>query len=872
MTQRSMSEVSSNFSDFPNAGSPLCNLAVNLSSLDRQSLPPPRGETVPPDRIIPFDRNDADSAVRNKHSVSSVFSSPHSLLPLRDEERGNLEMDINIPRHRSQRGVKDMNSEKHTDKVNQEHQHHRENVQRFFRVITSLDVNASPSFTQCVQEESMGLQRRLSDNSSAFPAFPPQSPLLSNVFPRTPSAVASSNGPLPSIMVPGGGMELPPSTPAWNLVYTPTSRYSGTHSAAPLTPAEIREEVEVPNVAFTLLDYAMQRSKPYIPASSVKVQLIVFLGAVAVLPFLLVVFLFGMHYWATHRLITALGNSPVMVRVGGGTCGDDFYKLTQGKGGSMPKEAFILMIGILLAFVILVVGGIFFLCVVHWRYVFSPYLQVLDFIRAATPELSKIDALTPEQLEKAPKPLLSLYFWRNEKKQSVITQLADKVVILGNSLQELKRYVPYKERSIFGNIILNSQNREATVSVQISDKHSDSRSQRSRRFRDPSSGPASPREDGVSVTFSLTNPLVIDNTHHHRNNSTSNIALANLRRENLTINAGSPEMEESNIILESRNTAAEDVENSISPSRRRVVFTSRQISPNFAGSSNSAMTEMLDYGRSLRISTIKEQTFSESCETRSIVATDFGYSIQQVTFLVCRLFLPKIDLKSNDKEKQKTAAEIQEMSRRFLKVVLRVAKEENGVPCDVRLDSAIITFLTPSGPNSVNLVHPSSCAFRIVSELAMLELHWSNISSTPFVWGVAMHLSRFVIGLCTTGTRNITVLYSEEVKLAYRVAELCHVFNIPFLMFQSCYNVFRVCVVAVPVDVIRRDTPNGKVFNYLYSPKSFGDEEEVDKKRALYAPIMEAFGLMCERNFTEAFKKLEGLLDLDNSVSRLQLL
>ncbi|RHW70301.1 protein kinase [Trypanosoma brucei equiperdum] len=264
-----------------------------------------------------------------------------------------------------------------------------------------------------------------------------------------------------------------------------------------------------------------------------------------------------------------------------------------------------------------------------------------------------------------------------------------------------------------------------------------------------------------------------------------------------------------------------------------------------------------------------DQLLLETFGSKNAMLSNSSFLAQQVTFLVCRLFLPALDLEMEGVVTTKRLRAVQAMSQQFTEVVLRVAREEFGVPFDIRLDSVVVTFHTPSGPNSVNLVRPRDCAFRLVSELQKLESQWARTSSLPFVWGIAMHLSQLLVGVIRTPSGRTSSLYGEEVRLAYRVTELCRILDCPLLMLQPCYDVFRVCVTAVPVDVIHRRTCGGDVRIYLYDPKAPKERECVGSSREQYAPLMAAFGLMCEKRFSQASEQLEKVLELDHNAPRL---
>ncbi|KEG09103.1 putative protein kinase [Trypanosoma grayi] len=646
------------------------------------------------------------------------------------------------------------------------------------------------------------------------------------------------------------------------------SRLSGHRLANSLTGenqvenVSVHDDLDARTMSYTVLHYMSHRPKPAVHALPLRPIICTMLASEVVFPFALIALIFGLYYWATTRLISALSSAETgAVSPGATSCGSAAGSLQKRCIGSLSREAFNCMMGILIAFIIVVVGGAILLWVFPWHYMYSSYLQTLAFICDVAPTLSRIRALTPKQEAIAPKRRISPLFWREKREKSVITGVVENVVLLGKTLHELKWYIPHTERQGVLTSVLNCQNCDVTMSQLNGERHSDCVSQHSRRLRETHSGHPSPQEDLLVSASNSTNPLLVDN-----------ISPSIARRGMVAIHTNIYQVAGSSNSIEEELLGPEDTDTMRSPVRRRYLSGTRLMSSNglnaSMNSSTALITETCRTGMACN-GTKNENTGLEDVEAKGTALNDFGFWVQQVTFLVCRLFLPKLEVHANGSFTEKSAVQAQEISKQFLAVVLRVAKEECGVPFDLRLDCVIVTFHTRSGPNSVNLVQPRNCAFRMVSELTKLESSWSHNSSTSFTWGIAMHMSQLVIGLSSTASRQIAWLYGEEVKLAHRVAELCSILDCPLLMLQPCYDVFRVCVTAVPVDVIYKETSDGKVRIYLYEPKALAEEENLYTKREHYAPLTDAFGLMCEKKFTEAAKKLEGILDLDHNAPRL---
>ncbi|KAH8604317.1 Protein kinase domain [Trypanosoma vivax] len=254
--------------------------------------------------------------------------------------------------------------------------------------------------------------------------------------------------------------------------------------------------------------------------------------------------------------------------------------------------------------------------------------------------------------------------------------------------------------------------------------------------------------------------------------------------------------------------------------------------------------------------------------------SDCGFLTQPITFLVCRLFLPLVELADDELCTHERLKYTQLMSKRFLEVVLRVAKEEHVAVFNVRMDSVIVTFHELSGANSVNLVGPRNCAFHMVSELQKLELEFQHSvptgsTSSPFAWGVVMHLSHLLVDMSLTTAGHTPSLCGSDVKLAHRVTELCRTLNSPLLILQPCYDVFRVCMSAVPVDMIYRHSYEGKVRTLVYDVKAAGSNENAVSSHNVYGPMMLAFALMCEKKFGDAARCVESVIDVDSSALRL---
>ncbi|RNF17150.1 putative protein kinase [Trypanosoma conorhini] len=605
---------------------------------------------------------------------------------------------------------------------------------------------------------------------------------------------------------------------------------------------------------FTLGHYILSRSKPAVRGRPLSRPLYPVFIVLVLLPFLLIALLFGLHYWANTELISKLHTQIRSSSRAGSQCDNAFFGEQSRRISSMSRDGFILMLGILLAFVILVVGGAFFIWVLLWRSVFSTYFQTLAFIRGAALRLSKIEALGPEELARAPRPILPFLFCcratGRKRKRTVSEGIVEEAVKLGRILTDLKRYVPSTGRGDIVTAALCGLNPEGSTTVNILELQSDR----------ASGGPSVREESPVSA--GNLNPLRLD---------AQTSSAASVRRDTLGFGGEPRRRYGSETPWEDKHVTGDAESNAnLSASCHRCICSTRSASLNLNVSMSTNLAFLPGSSRhSLFWCSNRERSSSEAAGARMAELNDQSPSVRQVTFMVCRLFLPRLEFDSDDSVKIDCVRQVEGMSRRFLRTVLRVTKEERGLPFDIRLDSVILLFYTPSGPNSVNLIQPRNCALRLVSELSRPELDRGATSSTQMQWGIAMHTGSLMVGVSNTTSRRFSFVYGEELQLAYRVAELCRILNCPLIMLQACYELFRVCITAVPVDVIYNETFRGKGPIYLYEPKAPEEEEDLDAKREYYEPFTEAFGLLCGRQFADAARKLEGIVDLDHNVKRL---
>ncbi|EKF31707.1 protein kinase, putative [Trypanosoma cruzi marinkellei] len=616
----------------------------------------------------------------------------------------------------------------------------------------------------------------------------------------------------------------------------------------------IRDEVDaaVPNA--TLRQYISSRPKPAVRGRGLYRRVYLTLISLVLLPFVFTALLFVLHYWASSHVAEKLYHYEGARMSDNSFCDRNFLELQYRQIGPISKECFICVMGILLALIIFVIGGSFVLWTVPWRCVFLNYLQTLEFIRRAAPTLAQIKSLGPEQLAKAPKPVPSFFFWhwnrgKNNNKELLSQGIVGKVVLLGITLNELKKYIPSTVQNDVILAVLTSHRRDSLNAVSTTERQGD-------RI----SGPSPPHEEIVVTTGEL-NPLQI-NAQAHSPLSVRKEA-ANFTGELCRSYGSGSYFDYTQKASQRRNS------NKLSPSHRRLKCPAGSLSGLILSRSTS-VTLTAENERALQLAGNRgECTVSEAAETRITMLNDYGFSLQQTIFMVCRLFLPKLELDSDASVTRDSVNKVREMSQRFLRIVLRVAKEENGFSFNICLDSVIIVFYTPSGTNCINLFQPRNCALRLVSELSKLESDWASASSTPLTWGIAMHMSLLMIGVNDMGSRRFAYLYGEELQFAYRVAELCMILHCPLIMLQSCYDLFRVCMMAVPVDVIYRETIRGKDRIYLYEPKMPEEGEDIDTKREYYKPLTVAFGLMCGGQFADAAQKLAGIVEMDHNVSRL---
>ncbi|KAF5225622.1 hypothetical protein ECC02_001386 [Trypanosoma cruzi] len=616
----------------------------------------------------------------------------------------------------------------------------------------------------------------------------------------------------------------------------------------------MRDEVDTAAPNITLRHYILSRPKPAVRGRGLYRRLYFMLISLVLLPFVFIALLFGLHYWASTNVAEELHHYAGASLSDDSFCDRNFLELQHRQIGPISKEGFICVMGILLALIIIVIGGAFILWLFSWRCVILNYLQTLEFIRRAAPMLTQIEPLGPEQLAGAPKPVPSFFFWHcnrgeNNKKEVLSQGIVEKVVLLGDTLNELKKYIPSTVQSDVISAVLAGHSLDSSTAVSTME-----------RKGGRTSGPSPPQEDVLAAAGDL-NPLQIKVQAH---------SPLSVKKKAATFTGGLCRSHGSGNHFGFTQTAGQrGSSNKLSPPHRRFMCPARSLS-SLILSTSSSVTLTAENERALQpVGNRGECAVSEAAETRITMLNDYGFSLQQTTFLVCRLFLPKLELNSDASVIRDSVNQVREMSQRFLRIVLRVAKEENGFSFNICLDSVIVVFYTPSGTNCVNLFQPRNCALRLVSELSKLESEWAAASSTPLNWGIAMHMSLLMIGVSDIGSHRFAYLYGEELQLAYRVAELCMILHCPLIMLQSCYDLFRVCMMAVPVDVICRETIRGKDRIYLYELKIPEEGEDLDTKREYYKPLTVAFGLMCGRQFADAAKKLAGIVEMDHNVSRL---